>query len=204
MFFKSKKMHKPIRAIVKREIQRRAPGKKGYNNYSITQLLNILQTDEMILPDKDMIYVQSFLEEYRGTCQLAIDDNNVMEVTNDSSRISTEDRLRLIEAFFCDEAKSKLASTQECLNRPQLDSRNSEVAVVDYFQTVSDVFNNPSFVPMLQRLPEVHPLLEDSRELPLKNYTTTRSKVKEKYDEMRNQLHSMETIEGTQSTKREN
>ena len=66
MFFKSKKMHKPIRAIIKREIQRRAPAKKGYNNYSLSQLHQLLQTDEMKLPDVDQKYLKSFWKNTRG------------------------------------------------------------------------------------------------------------------------------------------
>ena len=65
------------------------------------------------------------------------------------------------------------------------------LAVEDYFETTAKVFNDPNWVPTLKAYPHLHPELAHSRELPLKDYRATRSKVKDKYGEFKNQLHGM-------------
>ena len=76
-------------------------------------------------------------------------------------------------------------------NLSQLDAKNSAQAVEGYFETVARVFNNPDWVPTLQALPDLHPELSESRDLPLQEYRTTKGKVKDKYDEMKNHLHAV-------------
>jgi hypothetical protein len=107
------------------------------------------------------------------------------------SRITVEDRLRLIEALLSDEAKTKLLATQECLGRQETDARTSVTAVEDYVETVSNIFNDESWIPMLTDLQDLHPALADARKLPLRDCRTTRSKVKEKHNDMKNYLHTM-------------
>ena len=105
--------------------------------------------------------------------------------------ITLDDRLRLIEALLSDDAKEKLAKSQECLNRQEIDARNSVLAVEDYFETVSRKFNDPTYIPTLCTYPDLHVELTNARQLPLGDYRTTRDKVKEKYGEMKNHLHGM-------------
>lgn len=197
-FENNKRQHKPSLPFLKKEIHRRNPTLKGYKNKPLLYLLQMLADDKMKLPTVDMEYLQHFQFEYKTACE-----NKITETTSDvsaattsasaasSPRITTDDRLRLIEAFLSDEAKTKILATQECLSRQELDARNSVMAVEDYFETVSNVFNDETWVPMLTSLPDLHPDLADARELPLKQYRTTRAKVKEKYNEMKNHLHAM-------------
>ena len=197
IFDKTKKVHKPSRNAMKREIDRRIPNLKGFQNKTLADLTAIIQDHETENPlsDIDKEYLEQFLATYKSACQQRIDELNgntgSTNSSNNSSRITVDDRMRLIEALLCDDAKIKLTQTQECMTRQELDSRNSELQVVDFFDTVSSQFNDPTFLPAMKVVQDLHPSLEEPRDLPLKEYRTTRSKVKEKYDEMKNQLHSM-------------
>ena len=196
IFDNNKRLHKPLLKFLKTEVKRRKPKAKGIQNKKMDELLQLLGSKDFELPNIDLVYLKKFLAAYEEACHNTINEQTCDLTGNApqaavSPRITTHDRLRLIEAFLSDKAKPKLASTQECLNRQQLDARNSVEAVEDYFETVSQVFNNPTFIPRSTALPDLHPELEKARDLPLLQYRTTRAKVKEKYDEMRGQLNGM-------------
>ncbi|KAG7355548.1 hypothetical protein IV203_000234 [Nitzschia inconspicua] len=213
VFVNSKRQHKPTRAVLKKEIQRRNPLLKGYKNRSTASLLLMLAEEKFKLPSVDMDYLQRFLLEYKTDCE-----NKIMGSTSNSCcdpptatttttttttptstanatatpRITTDDRLRLIEAFLSEKAKRKMSVTQGCLNLQESDARHSVIiALGDYFDTVSRVFNDETWIPTLTSLPDLHPDLADARELPLKEYRTTKAKVKEIHTEMTNHLHAM-------------
>ncbi|KAG7355336.1 hypothetical protein IV203_004692 [Nitzschia inconspicua] len=172
IFDNNKRQHKPSLQVLKDEIKRRDPSLRGYKNKPLASLL-----------------------QYKTACENRIKDSTQAPDTSTgngtTTRITIDDRLRLIEAFLSDKAKGKLASTQQCLTRQELDARNSDLAVEDYFETVSQVFNDESWTPTTESLPDLHPDLADARDLPLKEYRTTRAKVKEKYNEMRHYLHAI-------------
>jgi hypothetical protein len=194
IFDRNKRQHKPSLSFLKQEMKRRNPTLKGYKNKPSKYILDLLSSAAYKLPELDMQYLQMKMVEYKNACEAKIAEttSDIVSVSSQATpRITTEDRLRLIEAFLSDEAKPKMASTQECYTRQELDARNSEVAADDYFQTVSDVFNNEAWVPRLQTYPDLHPDLAEPCDLPLKQYRTTRAKVKDKYDEMRIHLHGM-------------
>ncbi|KAG7361736.1 hypothetical protein IV203_036837 [Nitzschia inconspicua] len=213
VFVNSKRQHKPSRAVLKKEIQRRNPLLKGYKNRPTAYLLLMLAEEKFKLPNVDMDYLQRFLLEYKTDCE-----NKIMGSTSDSCcdpptatttttttttptstanatatpRMTTDDRLRLIEAFHSEKAKRKMLVTQGCLNLQESDARHSVIiALGDYFDTVSRVFNDETWVPTLTSLPDLHPDLADARELPLKEYRTTRATVKEIHTEMTNHLRAM-------------
>ena len=50
----------------------------------------------------------------------------------ENSNITKTDRLRFIEAVLSDEVKELYKKSQDCLNRAQLDGRNSIVKMVDF------------------------------------------------------------------------
>jgi len=195
IFNKRKKQHKPNRHCLKNEINRRDPAYKGHHNFNIQKFLEILQKDSFTLPDVDMAYLKKMEATYRKACEKKVTEdqhNNMTEASQPTTgRLTVELRLRLIEAMMSDEAKVKLLSTQECLSRQQLDARNSEMAVEDYFATVARVFNDQDWIPTTTPLPDVHQELATAIQIPLRNYSITREKVKEKYNEMKNHLHSM-------------
>jgi hypothetical protein len=135
---------------LKKEVKRRKPALKGIQNKKMEELLHLLGSNEF--KDVDFAYLKTFLHAYKEACL-----NSIKEQTSGASgpepqaaaspRITTQDRLRMIEGFLSDKAKPKLASTQECFNRQQLNARKSAEAVEDYFETVSQVFNDEIYVP---------------------------------------------------------
>ena len=183
-FKHSKKKHKMSKNILTSYIKRKDPTTK-LSNKKIPDLITILQTDAFSLSGKDLEYLKRQLQEYKDKCQATIDEPSpaTVDTTSPSSdsraNITVDDRLRLIEAMLCDESKEKLASSQECLSKEQLDARNSIQAIEDYFETVSNVFNNPESNLSLTVYPDLHPELSEPRDLLLKEYRTTRAKVKD-------------------------
>ena len=195
LFKNSKKNHKISNPLLKVEIKRRDFSAK-VSNKKQNELLEMLKSNP--LPAKDIDYLKRQESSYKAQCQQAIDGHAQSSTaatapapSDRGPNITLDDRLRLIEAFFSDEAKERLAATQNCLTREELDARNSVLAVEDYFETTAKVFNDSNWVPTLKAYPGLHPELSYSRELPLKDYRATRSKVKDKYGEMKNQLHGM-------------
>ena len=194
-FKNQKKLHKISNTMLKKEIKRRDPSIK-LSNKKQPEMLSLLRSDDYLLPPKDMSYLLRQKHEYEKLCQLKIDErerqqNPEADEASERTNITIDDRLRLIEAFFSDEAKPKMWKTQESLSREELDARNSVLAVEDYFETVSNVFNDPGWMPTLATYPDLHPELATSRDLPLLDYRTTRAKVKDKYNEMKNHLHGV-------------
>ena len=103
-------------------------------------------------------------------------------------RMTSYDRLRLIEAMYSDRAKPKLVSTQAVLSRTQLDARKSKVIAATYFETVSQVFNDVKWIPSLQVLPNLHHKLSTERDLKLLEYRCTPEAAKTAYNTMRKLL----------------
>ncbi|KAL3941072.1 MAG: hypothetical protein SGARI_000713 [Bacillariaceae sp.] len=189
--FTVERKRKVFVAVVKKEVFRRWPGKKGIGGASIAKLLDILRSDP--LPQADLDWLKQRHDEIKALANSRIDaapQEAALTGGVPAARITADDRLRLIEAFCCDEAKAKFSSTQDCYRREQLDARRSgDFQLDDYFATVSEQFNDPEFLPKLQAFPELHDNLSSARDLPLKEYRTTRSSAKDKFDEMRNSLH---------------
>ena len=61
--------------------------------------------------------------------------------TSKQVSITNNDRLRFIEAMLSDQAMPLMVSSQEVLNRQELDARNSVMKVQDCFAKVAEVFN---------------------------------------------------------------
>ena len=195
LFKNSKKNHKISNPLLKVEIKRRDSSAK-LSNKKQNDLLELLKSNP--LPAKDIEYLKRQESSYKAKCQQAIDEHAQSSTaaaapapSDRGPNITLDDKFRLIEAFFSDKAKERLAATQLCLSREEIDARNSVLAVEDYFETTAKVFNDPNWVPTLKAYPHLHPELAHSRELPLKDYRATRSKVKDKYGEFKNQLHGM-------------
>jgi hypothetical protein len=125
IFDNNKRLHKPLLKFLKTEVKQRKPKVKGIQNKKMDELLQLLGSKEFKLPDLELVYLKKFIDAYEKACQNSINEHtcdltgNVAQAAGASPRITTHDRLRLIEAFLSDKAKPKLASTQECLNRQQ-------------------------------------------------------------------------------------
>ena len=123
LFKNSKKKHKLSNVILKQEIRRRHPSAK-LSNKKQPDLIALLQSDAYKLSEKDKDYLDRQLKEYKDHCQACINESNPSTRADTRSpppdgrtNITTDDRLRLIEAMLCAEAKIKMASSQECMSR---------------------------------------------------------------------------------------
>ena len=174
-FKHSKKNHKISNAFLKVEIKRKDSTSK-LSNKKQNDLLEMLKSNP--LPAKDMDFLKWTESAYEAKCQATIDENTEAVAASAPApadrgpSMTLDDRFCLIEALLSDKAKEKLSASQDCLTRAELDARNSVLSVEDYFETVSKVFNDPTWVPTLSTCPELHPQLAHTRELPLKEYRT--------------------------------
>ncbi len=194
-----KRTLKPTLNLCVKEYLRRHPTASGYKNWKLNDFQKKL-SDET-LPKKDQRFVERRLEEHKE-CLLEAIKEHQLKTQNPSANdpnaaggktpaITTNDRLRLIEAMLSDEAIGHLHASQEVFTRAELDARNSVARVVDYFEAVANVFNQPDFVAITKALPGLHPELDVSRTINLGSYRMDTTKAKEKYHEMKNHLHQI-------------
>ena len=192
LFNKKKKQFKSYNPFLKKEVMRRFPSTKYVDKMSRAKLQTLLKSEE--LPPEDLEYLRSCEATYRASCEESIKEHNLQRSSPGdggnvaAARITTDDRLRLIEALLSDKAKPHMVTSQEILSHQQLDARNSVARDKDYFEIVADVFNDLDYTPTLVPAPSLHPEFELSRELPLKEYRVTCSKVKDIHDSMKNKL----------------
>ena len=102
--------------------------------------------------------------------------------------ITNDDRLRYIEVIMSDDVRLLYRSSQDVLTRSGLYSRNSVMMIVDFYDKAVEVFNDPTFIPFSQSLPNLHSHFAISRALPLKEYRLTRNKAKDILVTMRPKL----------------
>ena len=87
--------------------------------------------------------------------------------------------------MFDETVKDRLCSTQEVLNRDQLDARKSLLHVLSWYEGVSDLYNDPDFVAEIPAIPLLHTNYGTARSIKLDDYRFTPSKVKWWYNRMR-------------------
>ena len=151
-FDKKKCLLKPSLEFLKKEYKRRNPTATGYKNKPMAHLLGLFADDDQQLEAADLEYLKGFIANYEKALLSRINDPSAAA----GSRITNADRLRLIEASLCDEAKEKIRATQECFTRHELDARNSSELAEDYFGAVSRMFNNNAYNPVMKVFPELH------------------------------------------------
>ena len=194
VFDKCKKQHKTHLPTLKKEVKRRDL-KFAMSNKTMAEVLEFLQDDDNKLSAKDLSYLERQVGIYKTACEARINEQEGSATNVDPSapavNITMDDWYRVVEALLCDTAKAHMLKTQECLTRPELDARNSAVAVADYFDIAANMFNDKTWVPHTTAMPDLHPDLAESRALPLKEYRMTRTKMKEKYDSLKKRLHGM-------------
>ena len=78
-----------------------------------------------------------------------------------------------------DDVKLLYRQSQDVLTCSGLDSRNSVMRVVDFYDKVVEVFNSQLFVPHTAVLPDPREHFSVSKPLPLNEYKMTRNKSKD-------------------------
>ena len=93
--------------------------------------------------------------------------------------------------MLSDEVKSLYISSQDSMNRTQLDSRNSIMRIVDFYDKISAVFNSAEFLPQTKPVPDLHEDFSRDLDLPLKEYRLTSDKAKDLLVSIRPKLSKM-------------
>lgn len=90
-----------------------------------------------------------------------------------------KDRMRLICAFEDDNIVMAYRLSQEVMTRSQLDARNSEVRLTDFYDLIVSKFNDDNWVPKSIALPDLHSDFAEEKEWPKRQvYTLDREKAK--------------------------
>ena len=177
-YISSKKAILPSREIYRREILRRNPGAKGISNKTVKSLLEMLTLETYLVTNETDI---AFVREKENSIKELLIKNNT-EIADNKNRgpnITNDDRLRFLEAMLSDDVKGSYRKTQDSMSRTELDSRQSIMKLVDFYDLVVHVFNDPTFEPQTQALPDLHPDFYVSRTLKLSDFVMTRDKAKD-------------------------
>lgn len=105
-----------------------------------------------------------------------IEENEIKERSH-GQNITNIDWLRFCEAMMSDDMKSFFRFPHNLLSITELNSRNSVMRVIDFYDKVSEVFNNANFTPLTRKLPNLHKRYKDSIELPIGEYCISRPKL---------------------------
>ena len=112
LFDKQKKKFKATVNLLKKEIKRRKPDFKGLSNKKADDLIAILKGNDMKLGEKDKRFIVNMENQLKTSLQKVIDES-ASDSPSGNVNIGIGDKYRLMEAMLCDEAKAKLASSQE-------------------------------------------------------------------------------------------
>ena len=181
----------PTQKILKDELMRRVPSTlpKVLRQKKTCELNHLLCSPEFGIPYKgDIEFIINKEKEIKG---LLVEKDKEIAALTELSRgpnITNDDRLRYIEVMMSDDVKSLYRSSQDVLTRSGLDSRNSVMRIVDFYDKAVEVFNNPDFLPFSQQLADLHEHFAISKALPLKEYRLTRDKTKDILVAMRPRL----------------
>ena len=93
--------------------------------------------------------------------------------------------------MLSDEVRILYRASQDILTRGSLDAHNSIMQLVDFYEKISTVFNDSTFVPETLALSDLYDDFQYSIKLPLKEYCLTRDKAKDVMTTIRPRLASM-------------
>ncbi len=155
--------------MVAQEILRRDPEAKiNPKNKSLAKLADELRSRNLTdAADVKFIRYEEFI--LRSHVQKAVesDDNRQPSV------MLKNDRLRFVECLRDATIKEAYLRTQEIMTRTELDGRNSNVHQLDFYDLISQFFNNPDFVPIIPPLPNLHEDYMEPTTLPFSGKITS-------------------------------
>ena len=70
--------------------------------------------------------------------------------------------MRFVECMVLDEVKPLYLKVNEVLTRYEMDGRNASNVVDDFYDVVTQAFNNPEYKPMSHVLPDSHEEFKES------------------------------------------
>ena len=96
-----------------------------------------------------------------------------------SLNITNGDWLRFIEVILNDEVKTLCRSSQDFLNCIGLNSYNSVLHVINFYDTLSEVFNDKNFDPEADLILDLHPVFAVTKKLVIGEYMMIRQIAKD-------------------------
>jgi hypothetical protein len=136
-------------------------------NKVLSVLFTWLQNNPITKP-VDVQFLQSEEKKFHDSVVLAIEEaKNMNSGTAPAVGViftSVAD-LRLIHCLMEADVKAAFLSRHNCMTRLELDGRNSPERPKTWNETIADKFNDPSFLPSTEILPELHGDYEDSVDL---------------------------------------
>jgi hypothetical protein len=172
---------KPIslsKQIVIQELRRRKAFKKlNANNKKIEELFEML--NETVLGENDKQFVKESVTEYLTQISTAVKEAEERKKAS-GGRAEVTDRLRWIIAIdVCGDIREAYLKLQDVLSREQLDGRNSDNAAMDFHDLITVKFNDDSWVPETNPIPDLHSFFANSISCRKREYySLTREKSK--------------------------
>lgn len=71
-------------------------------------------------------------------------------------KITNTDRLQFVKCMMSDDIKTLYWSSQDSLTRSDLDSQNSIMKIIGFYNKMIELFNDPKFRPYSEALPDLH------------------------------------------------
>jgi len=134
----------------------------------MAELLAILSCNSFKIEiGSDIIYIQKQENILRTVLENKKNEENEIKERSHGPHVITNNRLRFCEAMMSDDVKTLYRKSQDLLIRSVLDSRNSVMRVVDLYNKVTNVFNDVSFIPETECLPDLHEDFAESKKIPL-------------------------------------
>jgi hypothetical protein len=163
---RGKKGFKPNLALYRRELRRRDP-KVRVSNHNTKDLLEMLRGRYPITSPGDIEYITQRINLLKTTMAAAQQQRATTSAPNSRSVARKTDRLRFVECMVLDAVKPLYLSSQQVLLRYEMDGRKSSTAAPDFYEIVSDAFNDATFVPTSRCMPDLHPDFAEAIQLPL-------------------------------------
>ena len=188
---RGKKGLKPNLALYRRELRRRDP-KVRVSNRNTDELLELLRRTYPITSTGDIAYITSRIQTLVLTMAAAKRQHAATIAPNSRSVSRKSDRLRFIECMVLDVVKPLYLASQQVLLRYEMDGRKSTTAAPDFYDVVTEAFNDASFIPRTRCLPDLHPEFAERHELPLHDdYLMTPERAKSLIQSMKPKIAKM-------------
>ena len=191
---KGRRTLKPTLTLYKKEVRRRDPT-IPLSNKKIESILSLLRGQLRLNNSQDIQFVIKKKDEFTAALLNAVAASETNTTTTTTAATGStrcckkSDRMRFIECMVLDSVKPLYFKVHEVMTRQELDGRNSSNAPTDFYDEVTKVFNDASFVPLSRRIPELHEDFSDHFELPLSGeFRMTPDKAKTLIATMKNRI----------------
>ena len=152
---KKKKSLKPTLKLYKKELRRHDP-KERVSNKTAQELLVDLRGTYRLTDPADISFIKKKIEEYTETLNRAASEKAKAATPSGRSQSRKSDRMRFVECMALDSVKPLYLRVNEVMTRYEMDGRNSDNVLPDFYDRVSEEFNNPDYAPTSWYLPDLY------------------------------------------------